>query len=1099
MTGNISDILVKTHYYSEFTPVSPITSLLALVTKVALKALSCCFSDIENSNHLTRYLKEISYISLAISLVPVVGFIANAVMGYLNYKKAAELFASAEKKEKAKSPVEAFGLYKQAADLGHVKAMEKVGECYQSGSGTNPNTIAAFKWYQKSSDWGNMSALYQLGDCYLVGKGTSSDVKAAIKCFKEAAVRGEPKAMNALAHCYMSGIDGDHIDPKEGFQWHKKAAECGNIDSMHSTGQCLLDGIGTDKDGKGAVIWFHKAAAKGNVRAMEELIDCHERGIGIDEKAVELFAAADKKEKAGLSGEAFSLYRKAADLSHAKAMEKVGEYYRDGVVTKQNPEEAFKWFQKSSDWGNMSALFCLGKCHLEGFGTKKDPQAAVNCFGRASERNEPRAMKALADCYSKGVGVEKQDKSEAFRLYEKAAEKGNASSMYAYGTCLLNGVGTTKNEKEAVVWFQKAASLGDEEGLNALIDCCEKEIGVDPQAIEFFKLADKTERAMDTEDDKAECKKLLDKAVYLYQQSAALGYTKSMDTLAQINLLLKNDQEAFKWFKKSAEWGSVSSIFSLGQYYRDGIGTEKDVKAAITCFKKAVKRGHVESMKALGDCYSQDPAESYKWYKMAADQGDVESMNIVANCHEKGIGIIQDPLEAFKWHKKAAEKGNVSSMYRYGHCLLNGIGTIKNEKEAVIWLQKAKDKGNEEAINLLADCYMQGIGFDKKDPAQAFSLYTLSAEKGNLNGMYHYAHCLWNGIGTTSDTDTAFAYYLKAVEGKHAQATYEVGKLYEAAKQKTEAASYIEKAAHLNHIDAILQISYYYRDGVGVDKNRKTAAEWLQKGVDLCSPRAMIYLARMYLNGGFEDKGKDDAIKLLILAGENKYPRGWHILAEYYEKGDEIDKDPIKAFEFYSKAAKAGYGPSIEKVGDCYYYGFGMDKPDYSLAMQSWFSAISKGEVSAMLKVAKGYEDTCKKAVTLDWVEAGKWYCLAAKVYEKEGKLKDAEIWYRKSATMKGPWSVDAKTRVEAFDEEIRKKHQAQLLQLDVENQPKTNIIENEVKEQVIDEMVKEETESQPLPPPVETPSNPDIIENEVKEQGEIPTDQVANLPEGEL
>jgi TPR repeat protein len=58
----------------------------------------------------------------------------------------------------AKSRKKSFNWYLQAANQGHVDAMERVGYCYEKGRGVKKNEPQAAKWYRLAGNGGNTKA-----------------------------------------------------------------------------------------------------------------------------------------------------------------------------------------------------------------------------------------------------------------------------------------------------------------------------------------------------------------------------------------------------------------------------------------------------------------------------------------------------------------------------------------------------------------------------------------------------------------------------------------------------------------------------------------------------------------------------------------------------------------------------------------------------------------------------------------------------------------------------------------------------------------------------------------------------------------------------
>ena len=78
-----------------------------------------------------------------------------------------------------------------------------------------------------------------------------------------------------------------------------------------------------------------------------------------------------------------------------------------------------------------------------------------------------------------------------------------------------------------------------------------------------------------------------------------MGNAKAMFNLGGMYSLgqgtLKDDKEAFKWFKKAAELGNNDAMGMLGVMYYYGMGTLKDPQQAKYWIKKAYEAGNNEN------------------------------------------------------------------------------------------------------------------------------------------------------------------------------------------------------------------------------------------------------------------------------------------------------------------------------------------------------------------------------------------------------------------------------------------------------------------------------------------------------------------------
>ena len=169
-----------------------------------------------------------------------------------------------------------------------------------------------------------------------------------------------------------------------------------------------------------------------------------------------------------------------------------------------------------------------------------------------------------------------------------------------------------------------------------------------------------------------------DKPIY---SEELVKYAESGDAVAQCDLgvcyangsgIAKDDYEAFKWFKLSAEQGYVSGMRNLGICYLKGLGVEKN----------------------------ED--EGIKLFNLSAEQGDAEAQMCLGYCYAQGVGVSQNIDEALKWLKLSAEKGNSEGMFYLGCLYKDGIGVSQNRDEALRLWKDAAERGCENARQALA-------------------------------------------------------------------------------------------------------------------------------------------------------------------------------------------------------------------------------------------------------------------------------------------------------------------------------------------------------------------------------------------------------------
>lgn len=135
----------------------------------------------------------------------------------------------------------------------------------------------------------------------------------------------------------------------------------------------------------------------------------------------------------------------------------------------------------------------------------------------------------------------------------------------------------------------------------------------------------------------------------------------------------------------------------------------------------------------------------------------------------------------------------------------------------------------------------------------------------------------------------------------------EADRLYILATQKLRelgtknSIQYFEKAAELNHHEALYFMGEYYRTGCSYQK----AFEYFERAIKFGNLKAMVKLGNMYVNGLLGYKDFDKAKALYEQAyNEGKYPEAIQSLAEMYVYGYGVPKDITKALLICSEAYK---------------------------------------------------------------------------------------------------------------------------------------------------------------------------------------------------
>uniref|UniRef100_A0AC11CPS9 SEL1L2 adaptor subunit of SYVN1 ubiquitin ligase n=1 Tax=Ovis aries TaxID=9940 RepID=A0AC11CPS9_SHEEP len=335
-----------------------------------------------------------------------------------------------------KQKAEAYIFFAKAADLGNLKAMEKMADALLFGNFGMQNITAAIQLYESLAKEGSYKAQNALGFLSSYGIGMEYNQAKALIYYTFGSAGGSMMSQMILGYRYLSGINvlqncevalshykkvadyiADKLEKSEGipvekvrlterpenlssnseildwdiYQYYKFLAERGDVQIQVSLGQLHLIGRkGLDQDYYKALYYFLKAAKAGSANAM----------AFIGKMYLEGNAAAPQN-----NATAFKYFSMAASKGNAIGLHGLGLLYFYGKGVPVNYAEALKYFQKAAEKGWPNAQFQLGFMYYSGSGVWKDYKLAFKYFYLASQSGQPLAVYYLAEMYATGTGV----------------------------------------------------------------------------------------------------------------------------------------------------------------------------------------------------------------------------------------------------------------------------------------------------------------------------------------------------------------------------------------------------------------------------------------------------------------------------------------------------------------------------------------------------------------------------------------------------------------------------------------------------------------------------------------------------------------------
>lgn len=179
----------------------------------------------------------------------------------------------------------------------------------------------------------NAYALYEIGTNEYNGyvKGYPRYDKS-YEYYKKASLKNHPSSYYMMAKLYINGLIGSKSNEELelAFEYLNKAISLGNIAAINTLGLMYQNGTyPVKKDIKKAISLFEQAASKDYPYAYNNL------GLIYEAK--------------GNTQESFKYFTLSSSLGESWALNKIGEYYRNGIYVKKDLEKAFEYYNKAID------------------------------------------------------------------------------------------------------------------------------------------------------------------------------------------------------------------------------------------------------------------------------------------------------------------------------------------------------------------------------------------------------------------------------------------------------------------------------------------------------------------------------------------------------------------------------------------------------------------------------------------------------------------------------------------------------------------------------------------------------------------------------
>lgn len=168
------------------------------------------------------------------------------------------------------------------------------------------------------------------------------------------------------------------------------------------------------------------------------------------------------------------------------------------------------------------------------------------------------------------------------------------------------------------------------------------------------------------------------------------------------------------------------------------------------------------------------------------------------------------------------------------------------------------------------------------------------------------------------------------------------------------------------------EISGYYEEGIGVDKNISEAERWIEKSAQHNYAEAQYVVARKYL----DSNDNQNALIWLKKAVDQGYDPAEDKLAEMYHTGSGVDKDCLMAVKLYLKSATSKAQRGVEKIQNDPTCQSALQTPEAKRILAPAPDLANPTDAAEQYALAASYDDGGNKHI--DYVKAKFWYEKAA-------------------------------------------------------------------------------------------------------------------------
>lgn len=281
---------------------------------------------------------------------------------------------------------------------------------------------------------------------------------------------------------------------------------------------------------------------------------------------------------------------------------------------------------------NGVADYYLGRIYLQGYGQLKNSQLAIRYFTQSAQKGYLPAIQFMA----RYALLHDKNSEQAVVWFKKAADLGDVNAQMFMAAAYRYGIGVKKNLDAATPYYISAAKNGNSVAQYTLAEnfidsrhAANKKLGLiwlnksvanaNPQALTKLANLYITGNLVDKD---------LNKGIGLLQQAANLNFAPAMIVLGELALAQNQKDEALQWFNKAEKQKNTGAYLDLAHVY----------------------------LQEKSPIY--DPQKAFLYTLKAAQDGLPQGKRELAELYQKGIGINADPALAKQWLNQVAQDEN---------------------------------------------------------------------------------------------------------------------------------------------------------------------------------------------------------------------------------------------------------------------------------------------------------------------------------------------------------------------------------------------------------------------------------------------------------